>query len=313
MKWAKILYASKNCWSSATAQSGVALAVMLWLLAALSLMAAGIVLMARVDVQLAQIQVRTSQAAALGDGAVRLLMRTRVQLQNERQVSPRGIFRAKYLLAERQVNVRAVPLTGLFDINQLSRPLWQELLQYGAGLDETAASALAENMIAWQNLPVVDANAAPQRYGRFEVIEDLLLVRGMTRELLERIRPMIHAYQGTAGIDLASAPTAVLHVLARGDDALVERFEEERASSPNGSWDGYPGLSPEYLLATSSSWYRVDARVLQLDGSVLQRSRWVQADTSDRDKLPWRLLRAEPVVAVPTLAFTTFEEAHGSD
>lgn len=295
-------------------QRGVALAVLLWMLAALSLMAAGIVLMARIDVRLAQIQTKEAQAAALGDGAVHLLMRDMARLQREGQYDQRGILVNSYQLADSQIHVRAVPLAGLIDINQASEYLWLDTLVYAAGLDEAAAIALTEKILAWRNALDVagdEAEEAP-RNGRFEVIEDMLLVPGMTRELFEQLRLVVHAYSGTAGIDLSSAPSPVLRILARGDDALVRQFNAERAADPMMSWDGYSGMNPDFLQPSTSTFFRVDARVLQKDGTISQRSRWVQTGVSGRDLLPWKLLRAEPVITVKTLEFTTIEEAHGT-
>jgi hypothetical protein len=202
----------------------------------------------------------------------------------------------------------------LIDINQANEGLWLDTLVYGAGLDEAAAIELTENILAWRNPLGVAVDGAEEvsRKGRFEVIEDLLLVPGMTRELLELLRLVVHAYSGATGIDLSSAPSSVLRILARGDDALVHQFDTERAADPMASWDGYAGMSPDFLQSSTSTYFRVDARVLQKDGTVSQRSRWVQTGVSGRDSLPWRLLRAESVITVKTLEFTTIEEAHGT-
>src|SRR5690606_27459799 len=160
-------------------QRGVALAVLLWMIAALSVMAAGIVLMARIDVRLAQIQVREAQAAALGDGVAHLLLRDIARLQQEGLYAQRGIVTGSYQLGERRIQARAVPVSGLIDINQASSLLWIDLLQYRAGLAEENAVALAEKIVAWRGPPVQQQQGIPlQRRGRFEVLEDLMLVEG---------------------------------------------------------------------------------------------------------------------------------------
>lgn len=285
------------------AERGVALAVLLWMIAALSVMAAGIVLMARVDVRLAQIQLREVQTSAIGDGITHLFLRDIAHLQREGLYAQRSIFIRTYLFAERNIQVRAVPLSGLIDINQASPSLWVDLLQYRAGLIEGDAVTLAEKIAAWRTGTLESLELSSQRSGRFEVLEDLLLVDGFHREILELIRPAVHAYKGSVGIDLTSAPAEVLIVLARGDMHLVQNFVSERAENPEVNWDGYPGLSAEYLAGGSSSLMRIDARILQVDGSIMQRSRWVQTGSPGRDQLPWRLLRAEPVITVKSLDF----------
>lgn len=292
-------------------QRGVALAVLLWMIAALSVMVAGIVLMARIDVRLAQIQVREAQAAAIGDGVAHMMMREMARLQREGLYAQRGLLILSFELGDRQIRARAVPVSGLVDINQASAALWIDLLQYLAGLEEEAAAALAEKIIAWRMPAALVSGEPPQRRGTFEVFEDLLLVEGFTREILDLVRPATHAYQGAAGVDLSSAPEEVLLALARGDRDLVERFVTERAEDPLANWDGYPGVTPEHLLAGSSTLFRIDSRILQADGKVLQRSRWAQTGSSGRDRLPWRMLRTEAVIAVDSFDFLLFEEPHG--
>ena len=55
-------------------QRGVALAVVMWFIAGMSLLVAGIVGHARVDLQLAQVHVARAKAVAAGDGAIRLAL-----------------------------------------------------------------------------------------------------------------------------------------------------------------------------------------------------------------------------------------------
>src|SRR5690606_39641421 len=97
---------SEASWRSATMQQGVALAILLWMIAALSLMVAGIVLMAHIDVRLAQIQVREVQAAAIGDGAAHLMMRDMMLLQREGSYAQRGLLLQTYELGGRPVQAR---------------------------------------------------------------------------------------------------------------------------------------------------------------------------------------------------------------
>ena len=55
-------------------QQGVALAIVVWFIAGMSLLVAGIVAQARVDTQMAQVHVARAKAVAAGDGAIQLMM-----------------------------------------------------------------------------------------------------------------------------------------------------------------------------------------------------------------------------------------------
>ena len=72
---------------SPASQRGVALAVVVWFIAGMSLLVAGIVSQARVDIQLAQLHLFRAQAEAAGDGAIHLLM---AELQEGRGADASG-------------------------------------------------------------------------------------------------------------------------------------------------------------------------------------------------------------------------------
>jgi len=287
--------------ASSCRQRGLALALLVWMIAALALMAAGIMAIARTDMQLAQMQSRDLQAAALGDGAVRLFLRDRMDLQRYGELIPGVQLTRRYQMADRELVVRAQPAEGLIDINAASEALWLDLLQYGADLSEAEARELVAQMVLWKTPP--QNNDQLRRYGRFMVVEDLLLVPGMTRERLDKIRPAIHAYGGSGGVSLLSAPGPVVKVLARGDEALVQSFIAERNEDPLANAQGYPGLTPDHLAAAGSSILRVDVRLSLPDGKALLYRRWVDTGRSGRDGLPWQFLRAEPVVMVSSIEF----------
>ena len=55
-------------------QEGVALAIVVWFLAAMSLLVSGIVFQARVDTRLAQLHAASAKAMSAGDGAIQLTL-----------------------------------------------------------------------------------------------------------------------------------------------------------------------------------------------------------------------------------------------
>lgn len=291
-----------QCLAFSFRQRGLALALLVWMIAALALMAAGILAIARTDMQLAQMQSRDLQAAALGDGAVRLFLRDRLDMQRYGEFIPGVRVTRRYQLAGRDVVVRSQPAEGLIDINAASEALWLDLLQFGAGVSEADSRELVAQLMLWK-LPPQEAET-PRRSGQFLAVEDLLLVPGITRELLEKIRPSVHAYGGgSGGVSLMSAAASVVKVLARGDEALVQGFLGEREQNPFAVTQGYPGLTPEHVSPSASSVMRVDVRLALPDGKALLYRRWVDTNRSGRDGLPWQFLRAEPVVMVASIEF----------
>ena len=59
-------------------QQGVALAIVVWFIAGMSLLVASIVSQATVDTRLAQLHVAKAEAAAAGDGAIQLMLAQRM-------------------------------------------------------------------------------------------------------------------------------------------------------------------------------------------------------------------------------------------
>ena len=67
--------------TSMGSQKGVALAIVVWFIAGMSLLVAGIVSHARVDTQMAQLHVARAKAVAAGDGAIQLMLAERLLKQ----------------------------------------------------------------------------------------------------------------------------------------------------------------------------------------------------------------------------------------
>ncbi|MBE8718868.1 type II secretion system protein GspK [Cellvibrio polysaccharolyticus] len=293
-------------------QGGVALAVLLWFIAALSLMVAGIVLAARVDVKLAQQQTVESRTKAFGDGAVNLVMRHLLVLQGNGEYMSGDALVLNFSAFEQSLSARVVPAAGLVAMNEASPELWHQLLVFGAGLDAAHADELVANIQAWlqPGAESFSATNQPLRRGRFMAVEDLLLVDGINREILERIRLLINPRTGSAGIALRAASPAIIRMLMNDDVAAASQFLAERQANPATGEQGHAMIAPLLLAAdmAPSSLVRIDVRIAQPDGKAAQFSRWVLTDGFGRDGLPWRRLRTEPVIMVNSTDFLMNDE-----
>ncbi|WP_151702567.1 general secretion pathway protein GspK [Nitrincola alkalilacustris] len=296
---------------SVECQSGVALAMLLWFVAAMSIMVAGIMAVAKVDARLASLQVQVAQAAAVGDGAANLMMKELLSLQQAGLYAGRGIVEQEYTIGEHEIRMRAIPVSGLVDLNLSSEELLVSLFQYGAGLEESEAVSFAHRVMDWREdtglkrlhgADASDYEAAGYgfgpRNGRFEVVEDLLQVLGINRALYDSIAGSVHATGfGQAAIDPLSAPESVLNVLAQGDIELVRVMIDLRLQAPFDE-SSVAGLPVDFLASAVVPVYRLDAWVSFPDGRVYQRRRWGDFNMAGQDGLPWRFLRTEPVTAV---------------
>lgn len=277
-------------------QRGVALAILVWFIAAMSILVAGVVMQARVDIKLAQLHAGKARAEALADGAMQLV------LAHARYLESQGEFffvRAEHVfhqpMGDQMVSVSLTPLSGLIDLNKAPEDLLFSVFLGAGNFDENVARELAISVVEWRT-PGQGAEEEQEgmRHGRFEAIEDLLLVPGVDRELYESLRDSVYVSQKSlATIDWLAAPVDVLQKLGMTEQEALEyaqlRREEDAVSL------GLPeSVEPAFFSDASLSVFRVDAIVTVDDMSFLRR-RWVDRERQGPDQLPWHFFHTEPV------------------
>lgn len=298
-------------------QSGVALAILVWFLAAMSLLVAGIVMQARVDIKLAQLHATRARVEAAADGAIQLALADLMWSELNEQFSPRAVSGSFHSVGDIDVSVSFVRLSGLVDLNMAPQELLFVLFAAIEGMDEEVADELSASVVKWRY-----GDFAPGQYeagaygepagggvelegmtephsGRFEAIEDLLLIQGVDRRIFEAIQDSVYVAQaGQAGVDWVSAPVPVLRALGEMDDEAARDLAESRSLEQGGDLLIPEGLNLDFQAEAELSTYRADALVV-LDDTVYLRRRWVDRARGGADGLPWRFFRTEAVRAVP--------------
>lgn len=275
--------------------AGVALVAVLWMVAALSVLALGLAATTKSEVRSAQGVRARAEAAALGDAAIQLAV---LELRST-DVGYENYLRFDYQLGGRSITVAAVPAGGLVDLNQASEQLLIGLFAGSGGLDPEFAAELAHRVVAWRTPGlVVEAEdyaaagvAFRPRGGPFEYPEDLLQVLGVSYPLYARVRDLITVRGGGAGVAPKAASEAVLTLLAGGDRDLAARIARSRRDDPA---TDFTGLDNRFFGGGTSPVYRMDARVRIGDRSY-RRTRWLDLSQGAPDGAPWRSFRVEPV------------------
>lgn len=287
--------------------------MVLWFVAALTLLVAGIVSLAKTDVKQVQLHLQQAQAAAAGDGASFLAMQDLLLLQEEGEFKGRGIFGKDYTLGPHNVRVEVVPSTGLINLNRASSELLAVVFERAAELNVETAEVIAENIIEWRsasrpgNAEAVTATSENEVDGGpqnrpFEVAEDVMQVLGVNRDIYERIANVLMVSPaGQAGIDPLSAPAEVLAIVA-GDADLANDIITSRTEEPFADNGISADIPEEYITQGVNGLFRVDADVTMGDGKIYRRRRWVQWGKGGRAGLPWNVLRSEPIKAVSIAA-----------
>jgi general secretion pathway protein K len=273
-------------------QQGVALAIVVWFIAGMSLLVAGIVSIARVDTQMAQLHVARAKAVAAGDGAIQLMLAERFikrDLVPDGSGRPAGIYR----LGDIEVLVTLTPSAGLIDLNTAPQGVLAALFVTFGKLPEGEANFLADNVVKWRGGL---SNSKRQTGGtnKFGAIEDLLRVEGANRGLFDAIRDYIVAGPTGSGIiDWVAAPEALLPVLEKADSEGLEAVYKRRESRSGSYAAGEAGEGERGPGQAMSGTYRADALVSYGDKIWLRR-RWALMRSSPDSTLPWRMVRTEP-------------------
>lgn len=289
----------KHIPESANRQAGVALVMVLWFVAAMSLLVTGIMGQAKLDIRLSQLYLRQAQAEALGDGAIQMAILDMLEKRRERSPQPSvPVLRDRWGDVEFYTEIRSA--SGFIEPNYASERMLRLLLERSAELEPEAAALLASRIVRWRT--PLEENQRPEpgfRHGRFESPEDLLLVEGVTKDVYDKIEPAITVVENLGGrVNFMKAPPEVLQILAE-DEALLEYWLDAQQSIDPG-----PVQAPadsDLVSSAEVEVYRVEARMRFSDNHIYSRVRWVAYGQRGRDGLPWRFLRSEIIARVNSL------------
>ena len=267
-------------------QRGVALAIVVWFLAAMALLVSGIVYEARLDVRMAQAHVARAEVEAAGDGAIQLALAAALGGIGRGSVEAIREFQ----VGGHRVLVEITPVSGLINLNSASEDLLSFLFARAGGLSPDQAQLAASSVIQWK---ASGAGASSlRRAQRFESVEDLMRVPGISRTLFDGVRDYVVARSGGGGsIDWSAAPAGLLGKFAEKypkEVAAATRRQERLADLVGGPASS--AISGGGSLATGN--FRVDATVLYGDQAWVRR-RWVSVGGSSRRGVPWRVTRTE--------------------
>ncbi len=259
----------------------MALLAVLWIVAALSIIATGITRSLRQEGRVLSLARQEVEAQALGDAAIQIALQAlRANPQSmmraiQADISYRGVTMA----------VELMPLNGLIDVNTASLPLLQRLFVVAGGLAPDVALAQAQAVVQVRQQP--GARGGPQR---FEAEEDLLRVPGIDYDLYARLAPLLTAdLRGSGRVNPLAAPVGVLAVLTGGNTAQAAQIVAARDAGQAGV--DTSALDGSLLETSASRRLRVQARVPLGDGGFMRVSRSVDLDARPLDGAPWLTFR----------------------
>lgn len=272
-------------------QKGVALVLVLWLVAALAVTVGAIVSVARGETDLMATRLSEARVHAVGRGIARLVMLDRARDLEQQSLfgdesSVATVFRQTYFVDGLSVNAAVYPSAGFVSIGEPDEEVWETLLTGVGGMDQQDAMILAPRIVdsglsagaiggGASNFSFAAIRARRQGGNLAGFAEQLLAVEGMTRGVYDRIRSSVAPFPAEGELDTAALAPELQDSFG-GDVAVQDALSFKADESQGGN-------------------FCVEIIMGPLDGSMFRQRVWVQSNGYTEDG-SLQIVRVERVV-----------------
>jgi type II secretory pathway component PulK len=219
----------------------MAIALLLWMLAAMALTVSAVVHFSQGDVSMAQLRLQESRAWWLGRGLVHLAVRDQIlasldpmnvdadpesdapdsETAGDDNPTSNVIFSREYNFGDVSARVTLYPAEGLVSLNTAPPEQLLQLFQVVGGLDVNSAQAAVDGVLAYRD------QSSPVTFNMiynpgFRFVEELLVVPGINRSAYDRLKAWVHVHK-TGAVNIAAAP------------AQLASFFETESGAPAGA------------------------------------------------------------------------------
>jgi general secretion pathway protein K len=210
-------------------ERGVALILVLWVLALLTVLMLGFTGTSHTELLLARNNYQSAQAAAVADAGVSLALVGILDTANGEQWPADGRTRT-LPFGDATMDIQVQDEAGKVDLNNAPPDLMAGVFQ-SLGLGD--AGGIAAAIVDWRNrrqpaqqnaTGAQASNDAAQEYGAFLSVDELRLVPGVSRAIYDRVRPYVTVYAPIGRIDPLTAPPEVLRGLPGVDPKQLAAF-----------------------------------------------------------------------------------------
>jgi general secretion pathway protein K len=252
-------------------QLGVVLVVVLWVMALLAVLAGGFARGTRTGSTLVHHQMASAKARALAEGGVQRGIQEMMRSQATRLWQPDGTV-YQMAFGEGRVAISVRDESGKVDLNTAADELIGGLLK-AVGVEDANRDALLDAILDWRDSDDLRrAHGAEQadyrgagldygpKNGRFESVEELRSVLGMTRPLFELLQDRVTVHSQQRWVNPEVADRLVLLAIPGWDETLTEGYLALRAETPLGqAAPPPPSAPPPFVPARSRSTYSIAA------------------------------------------------------
>ena len=240
-------------------QNGIALVIVLWTLALLTIMAADYSQTMRTETLLTANLLRSAQAEALAEAGIWYTLAEMLKPDSEQTWKTDGTVYTR-VFDPGIIRISIQDEAGKIDLNTAGSELLYGLLR-SVNVAETERLSLLQAILDWRDRDNLvrkegaeDADYLARNYdysskdGPFNTLDELQLVMGMTPSIFNKIKPALTIYSHHPGIQPKVAPREALLALPGITPERVEEILQERDNdiSPQGTVD-IMGLDPKYV------------------------------------------------------------------
>jgi len=282
----------------ARTQYGSALILVLWFMAALSLLVLVGAHSTRQQTQRMAVDLERLQMELVLDAALQLGAQRHMAMRNNA-----GSYRRLSLqLGKHAVRLEIIPATGLVDVRVASNELLQALFERIGKLPADEAESLRTRLQEWLRpqgepaaQPASNTTANPVKEGfrgGLDELSQLQMVPGITPELYETIAPFL-GVNGQSRIQLNAAPPALIDALT-GQSGLGERIH----AAPVESRESHiltPSVAELFVVGRDDAiTVKMQIAIQAEEGRWWQRTAWLDLNTRPGALTPWTTLWLEP-------------------
>ncbi|MBI3148310.1 MAG: general secretion pathway protein GspK [Betaproteobacteria bacterium] len=265
-------------------EQGIALILVLWVMALLTLIAGSLAYSMRTEALVARNAVAMAQARAAADGAVFRAIYEASRPQNTAEAWKRNGQEYVWQSAGSTLRVRITDESGKIDLNTAAEPLMLSVLQRLGGLGADEAARLLDAIVDWRDADDLrrpngaeesDYRAAGRTYkpanAPFESIADLQRVLGVTPALYARLAPYLTVQSRQSGIHALYAAPELLLALPGATPEQVAIYVAQRQEALASGAPVPPFPAAAAFAAGESAAFQVRAEARTGDGVLFVR------------------------------------------
>lgn len=256
--------------TSCDKQRGIALVIVLWVLALLTVLAAEYSRTMRTETLLAANLVHSAQAKALAEAGIWQGVTELLAAPGARTWKPDGSVNT-FAFQQGTISASIQEETGKIDLNT-ARPELLEGLLRAVDVPERERLPLLQAILDWRDGDHLsrDQGAEDGDYqrlgydygakdGPFNTIDELQLVRGMTPDLFRKMRPALTIYSEQPGIQPMVAPPAALLALPGMSQQRVDEIISSRAMIDSGQAMDMTQIDPVLISKFKGNTYTISS------------------------------------------------------